>query len=66
MSSGLLSGAVTPSTAFAEDDNSRRLVPQLSAENLTTNRPLVDLLTRTASAKRAIQAQNSLAWMLAA
>lgn len=64
IASGLLSGRVTAQTVFAENDDVRRFVPQLSAENLDANQPLVDLLARVAARQGATSAQISLAWML--
>lgn len=63
IASGLLSGKVTAATSF-EGDDVRKFVPQLSAENLAANQPIVDLLGRFAERKNATSAQISLAWML--
>lgn len=64
IASGLLSGKVTSDTAFEKVDDVRQFVPQLSAENIAANRPIVELLQEVAAAKRATPAQISLAWML--
>lgn len=63
IASGLLSGKVTAATTF-EGDDVRKFVPQLSAENLAANQPIVDLLASFAERKGATSAQISLAWML--
>lgn len=64
IASGLLSGKVTDGTAFEKVDDVRQFVPQLSAENIAANRPIVELLREVAAAKGATPAQISLAWML--
>ncbi len=62
--SGLLTGKVTPQTKFAEKDDVRAWVPQLSGENLVANQPLIDLVSGFAERKGATAAQISMAWML--
>lgn len=62
-SSGFLSGKVTAKTQF-EGDDVRKWVPQLSADNLSANQPILDILARFAAEKHATEAQISLAWML--
>ncbi len=64
IASGLLSGKVTSVAQFEKNDDVRAFVPQLSAENLRDNQPIVDLLKDFASRKNATPAQISLAWML--
>lgn len=64
IASGLLSSKVTDGTAFEKVDDVRQFVPQLSAENIAANRPIVELLREVAAAKGATPAQISLAWML--
>ena len=65
VASGFLSGKVTATTDFSHADDVRKFVPQLSAENIDANRPVIDLLERYAREKRATNAQIALAWMLA-
>lgn len=64
IASGLLSGKLSVGADFSHKDDVRKFVPQLSAENLAANRPIVELLERVAAAKDATPAQISLAWML--
>ena len=64
IASGLLSGKVTKDTDFSHSDDVRKFVPQLSKENIETNRPLLDLVAGYAGKKDATMAQISLAWML--
>lgn len=64
IASGLLSGKVNASTDFSQADDVRKFVPQLSAENINDNQPIVDLVARVAAEKNATPAQISLAWML--
>ena len=63
IASGLLSGKITQTTKF-EGDDVRKFVPQLQAENLAANQPIVDLLDRFSTSKHATKAQIALAWML--
>lgn len=63
IASGLLSGKVTEQTRF-EGDDVRKFVPQLSAENLAANRPIVEVVSQFAQKKNAKNAQIALAWML--
>ncbi len=63
IASGYLSGKVTADTRF-EGDDVRKWVPQLSRENLTANRPFLDLVSGMAERKGTTNAQISLAWML--
>ena len=64
IASGLLSGKITPQTQFETYDDVRNWVPQLSRANIAGNQPIVDLLKKYASMKKATPAQVSLAWML--
>ncbi|MBO4311863.1 MAG: aldo/keto reductase, partial [Desulfovibrionaceae bacterium] len=64
IASGFLSGKVTAETDFSHADDVRKFVPQLSAENIRANQPLLDVLARFAARKNATMAQISLAWML--
>ena len=64
IASGLLSGRITPETAFEKEDDVRNWVPQLSRANIAGNMPIVELLRETAAKKDATPAQISLAWML--
>ena len=63
IASGLLSGKITQTTKF-EGDDVRKFVPQLQAENLAANQPIVDLMDRFSTSKHATKAQIALAWML--
>ncbi len=63
IASGFLSGKVTAETKF-EGDDVRKFVPQLSAENMAANQPILDVISRYAKEKNATNAQISLAWML--
>lgn len=63
IASGFLSGKVTTETKF-EGDDVRKFVPQLSAQNLVANQPILDVVKRFAEEKHATPAQISLAWML--
>ena len=65
VASGFLSGKVSASTDFSHADDVRKFVPQLSAENIDANRPVLDLLERYAAEKQATKAQIAIAWMLA-
>lgn len=44
IASGFLSGKVTVDTKFEEVDDVRKFVPQLKKENITANRPILDVL----------------------
>ncbi|MDO5114372.1 MAG: aldo/keto reductase, partial [Planctomycetia bacterium] len=63
IASGFLSGKVTVETKF-EGDDVRKFVPQLSKENIVGNQPILDILAKFSEAKKATNAQISLAWML--
>ena len=64
IASGFLSGKVTNQTDFSHSDDVRKFVPQLSKENIDGNKPILDLLEKYATEKKATKAQISLAWML--
>jgi aryl-alcohol dehydrogenase-like predicted oxidoreductase len=64
VASGFLSGKVTTQTSFEHIDDVRKFVPQLSAENMEANQPVLDLLGEYAEKKNATKAQISMAWML--
>ena len=64
IASGFLSGKIRPDTEFEKTDDVRHFVPQLSKENIRGNQPILDILNRYASEKKATPAQISLAWML--
>lgn len=64
ISSGPLSGRITPQAKFESYDDVRNWVPQLSRANIRGNQPIVDLLKQYAVMKDATPAQISLAWML--
>ncbi len=63
IASGFLSGKVTIDTKF-EGDDVRKFVPQLSQENIKSNQPILDILSRFSREKNATNSQISLAWML--
>lgn len=64
IASGFLSGKITTDTKFAEKDDVRKWVPQLSKENIIGNQPILDILNEYAKQKNATIAQIALAWML--
>lgn len=64
IASGFLSGKVTTETKFADVDDARKYVPQLSKDNIQANQPILDILREYAAKKNATNAQISLAWML--
>ncbi len=64
IASGFLSGKINAATDFSHSDDVRKYVPQLSAENLAANQPVLALLEEYATKKSATKAQISLAWML--
>jgi aryl-alcohol dehydrogenase-like predicted oxidoreductase len=61
---GFLTGTVSTSTAF-DDNDIRRRVPRFEEENLAANQALVDHVTVLADAKDAAPGQIALAWLLA-
>lgn len=61
---GYLTGAITPETAFGDDDF-RASAPRFNAENLKANFALVEQLKVIAADKGATPAQIALAWLLA-
>ncbi|UTN04469.1 aldo/keto reductase [Flavobacterium bizetiae] len=61
---GFLTGAITESTSFEENDF-RNTLPRFSEENRKANQKLVDLLSAIASQKHATPAQIALGWLLA-
>ena len=61
---GFTTGAINPSTRFAENDF-RAMVPRHTTANMTQNMPIVQLLQDWAVRKGATPAQLSLAWLLA-
>ena len=64
IASGFLSGKVTADSDFSHSDDVRKFVPQLRAENMAANQPILDLLEDYAERKHASKAQISLSWML--
>ena len=60
---GFLTGKVDADSLASSDF--RRSIPRFEAENLKTNRALVDVLERFAAAHHATSAQIALAWLLA-
>jgi aryl-alcohol dehydrogenase-like predicted oxidoreductase len=61
---GLLTGAITPDTAFAAGDF-RNITPRFSAEGRRANLALVDLVRAVAVEHKVTPAQIALAWLLA-
>jgi len=61
---GFLTGAISESTTFADDDF-RNKVPRFSPESRRANQAFVDQLGRIAERKRTTKAQVALAWLLA-
>ena len=61
---GYLTGKIGESTTFGGDDN-RTSLPRFTPEARKANRPVVELLERIATQKRATAAQIALAWLLA-
>ncbi|PLP30978.1 aldo/keto reductase [Klebsiella pneumoniae] len=61
---GFLTGTITASTAFAENDF-RRKVPRFETEALEANEQLISLLNVIAKDKGVTAAQIALAWLLA-
>ncbi|HOQ62971.1 MAG TPA: aldo/keto reductase [Clostridia bacterium] len=64
VASGYLSGRITADTQFEKVDDVRNWVPQLSRENIIGNQPIIDIVSRYAQAKKATNAQISIAWIL--
>lgn len=64
VASGLLSGKVSADTTFAQADDVRRFVPQLSSGNVQANQALVAIVEDFARRKSATPAQIALAWIL--
>lgn len=64
IASGFLSGKVSIDTKFGDKDDVRKWVPQLSAENIAANQPILDILAQFSKQKNATNAQISLAWMI--
>ena len=64
VASGLLSGKISPSTAFEKVDDVRNWVPQLSKENIGGNQVIIESLTKYAADKGVTNAQIAMAWML--
>jgi aryl-alcohol dehydrogenase-like predicted oxidoreductase len=61
---GLLTGAITPDTTFAEGDF-RNITPRFSAEGRRANQALVELVGALAAELKVTPAQIALAWLLA-
>jgi len=62
---GYLTGKIDAGTKLDPKMDLRSGFDRFSAENLTANMPIVDLLRRLAETKKATPAQISLAWLLA-
>lgn len=63
--SGYLTGKIDASARFDPETDLRAEFPRFSSENLTANRPVVDLLARFAKKRDATPGQVALAWLLA-
>ena len=63
LASGFLSGRALTGDQYLGDDV-RRVITRFEKNNVAANQPLLDLITRFATAKGATSAQISLAWML--
>ncbi len=61
---GFLTGAMSRDTTLGEGDF-RRVLPRFTAEAMSKNQVLVDLLGSIATTKKATPAQVALAWLLA-
>ena len=61
---GFLTGAITESTAFSNDDF-RNIVPRFAPEARKANQALVDHLGKIAARKGTTPAQVALVWLLA-
>jgi aryl-alcohol dehydrogenase-like predicted oxidoreductase len=61
---GFLTGAMSKDTKL-ETGDFRSLLPRFTAEAMTANQALVDLLARMAARKQATPAQIAIAWLLA-
>ena len=64
IASGFLSGKLNQNSDFSHSDDVRKYVPQLKAENMEANQPILDLLEKYAKLKNATKAQISLSWMI--
>lgn len=62
---GYLTRKIDAGTKFDPKMDMRSGFPRFSAENITANTPIVDLLKQIAEAKNATAAQISLSWLLA-
>lgn len=62
---GYLTGKMDGTTRFDPQTDFRSTFPRFSPENLTANRPVVELLIRVAKKHNATPAQIALAWLLA-
>jgi len=62
---GYLTGKITATTKLDPKTDLRSGFDRFSPENMATNMPIVDLLTRFAATKSATPAQLALAWLLA-
>lgn len=61
---GFLTGKIDETTTFGGNDN-RSSLPRFTPEARKVNRPVVDLLEKIGSRKRATPAQIALAWLMA-
>lgn len=61
---GFLTGAISQNSQFSDSDF-RKTLPRFQADALTQNAKLLDIISQTAKAKNASNAQIALAWLLA-
>lgn len=61
---GYLTGKITASTKFSEDDGRNKL-PRFTKEAIAANQQLLQVINEFATAKQATPAQIALAWLLA-
>jgi aryl-alcohol dehydrogenase-like predicted oxidoreductase len=62
---GYLTGKIDERTKFDPKTDLRAQFDRFTPENITANKPVVDLLKRFAETKNATPAQIALAWLLA-
>jgi len=64
LANGFLTAKYDANSSFEKGSDYRSVMPQFSADSVTQNKPLLDLLHQMAEEKNATPAQISLAWML--
>jgi aryl-alcohol dehydrogenase-like predicted oxidoreductase len=62
---GFLTGKIDRSTKFDTKADMRSTFPRFSAEAITANKPVIDILQKIAEKKEATPAQIALAWVMA-